>query len=196
MTFLIFFTLRTLRLLTYSTVFVVGLLSACFWVQRGELLRRLLIVSLVAICGGLAFLLLRWLIISVYDWFIKKKKRRIQFFTDRKLAIIEDVKANEKYNVARELIKKYGEKEEEPKQSEEATEEIKGRKNSLSKHQDSHNGNAKGQQRQQYFTPQTVPKLYEIPNVQTNRPMTPHRPAPIRPFVEQSRTPIGNKIIF
>jgi len=38
---------------------------------------------------------------TIFDWLIQRKQRRLRFFTERKVAIIEDVKENEKFKVAK-----------------------------------------------------------------------------------------------
>lgn len=48
---------------------------------------------------------------AFFDYLIRLKHSKIQSLTDRKRQIIEDVKENEKFKVAKEILEKYGSKE-------------------------------------------------------------------------------------
>uniref|UniRef100_A0A914GZH1 Endoplasmic reticulum junction formation protein lunapark n=1 Tax=Globodera rostochiensis TaxID=31243 RepID=A0A914GZH1_GLORO len=195
-----------LRWLNWFSIVVVGALSAFYWLQHGPLRKRLFSVASVCICGGLVFFLLRYLIVSIYDFFIAKKKRSIQFFTERKLNIIENVKETEKYNVAKELIKKYGGGADAELLADGSPNCRKnGQKRAKEEQQfaltSSNNGTPNNgrkmfpvQNNTPTPVPPKIPKLYEMQET-LNRPMTPYR-APVRPFIEQSRTPVDRILDF
>uniref|UniRef100_A0A183BLW7 Endoplasmic reticulum junction formation protein lunapark n=1 Tax=Globodera pallida TaxID=36090 RepID=A0A183BLW7_GLOPA len=176
-----------LRWLNWFTIVVVGALSAFYWLQHGPFRKRLFSAASVCICGGLVFFLLRYLIVSVYDFFIGKKKRSIQFFTERKLNIIENVKETEKYNVAKELIKNKNGQKSGKEERFASTSSNNGTPN---------NGKKIFPVQNNMPTPAVpkIPKLYEMQET-LNRPMTPYR-APVRPFIEQSRTPVDRILDF
>lgn len=74
-------------------------------------------MRVLLICGLFFFLLVLFFLLrrglfAFYDWLIEKKRKKIFFYTERKIAIIEDVKENEKFKVAKDIIEKYGSKEE------------------------------------------------------------------------------------
>ncbi|KAL3073317.1 hypothetical protein niasHT_038674 [Heterodera trifolii] len=100
-----------LRWLNWFTVLVVTVLSSLGWFQHGPVRHRLLSVAMVWLCAGLLLWLVRHMVFSAFGWLVGRKRSRITLFTELKLSIIERVKENEKYNVAMELIKKYGDDE-------------------------------------------------------------------------------------
>lgn len=94
--------------------------------------------------------------------------------TERKVAIIEEVKENEKYKVAKEIIQKYG-----------SEEEVKHFNDSPGTHKETEKETDTPNQEGRVVP--RVPKLYE--NTPGNQFGYRNR-TPIRPFVEQSSTPL------
>ena len=111
------------------------------------------------------------------------------------MAIIEEVKENEKFNVAKDIIEKYG--------SQSEVREWLGPRASLSQPSKAlANGHKKPRMSLEAGTSSTeangtmktattpVPKLYEIQRPSPHSMASSTHRAPIRPFVEESRTPI------
>lgn len=69
----------------------------------------------------------RLLLRALFDYLIKSKRSKIQYLADRKSQIIEDVKENEKFKVAKEIIEKYGNKEDLEFLDSTAKKEVKGK---------------------------------------------------------------------
>jgi DNA modification methylase len=136
---------------------------------------------------------------ALYDWLISRKQKRIRFFTEQKVAIIEDVKENEKFKVAKEIIEKYGTKSEVKELFGPTTSDNKltnGRQNNIctdlkKRRIEPEEGASTSMKEEQ--SSKSVPKLYEIRD--SGHPFYTNR-APIRPFVEASRTPIDRVLDF
>uniref|UniRef100_A0A915DZ10 Endoplasmic reticulum junction formation protein lunapark n=1 Tax=Ditylenchus dipsaci TaxID=166011 RepID=A0A915DZ10_9BILA len=101
-----------LRFLLYAAIFLFSVTSAYFLLLYNDLSKRLLATGGTFSVSILLFFLLRLMLLTVYGYLIGSKKKKIQYYTERKLAIIEDVKENEKFKVAKEIIEKYSTKEE------------------------------------------------------------------------------------
>lgn len=93
---------RSLKWLILLCFFISTAGSTYYWHQSHPNLRRkFLSISTVLSLTSLAFIALRFAMINYYDWLIDRKRKRIKIFTDKKVAIIEEVKENEKYKVAK-----------------------------------------------------------------------------------------------
>ncbi|KAL3071867.1 hypothetical protein niasHT_031058 [Heterodera trifolii] len=236
-----------LRWLNWFTVLVVTVLSSLGWFQHGPVRRRLLSVAMVWLCAGLLLWLVRHMVFSAFGWLVGRKRNRITLFTELKLSIIERVKENEKYNVAMELIKKYGDEETEKNKNGGAgggTSFGHGNKNGSAaiRRRSSKDINDVAAEQQQLIgaaiagtalsTPapgagKVLPKLYEMQDNASGiiagsaalRSRTPaassslalgggtptpyhhhyyhaQQRTPIRPFIEQSRTPVDRVLDF
>lgn len=201
----IFVVFRTLWTLIYASFFLFSVSSAYLWIKYQRDLRlRVASIGAAFLATILLFLLLRFAIISIYDWLIKRKRARIQLYVERKMAIIEDVKENEKFKVAKDIIEKYSTKEELLNSGKQFFGSFNFQSNanfaekSLSSGNLAQNndGGGGGDIDVDGATPATnfsasapsairdrVPKLNEIRDRRYLR-------TPVRPFVEQSQTPI------
>lgn len=124
--------------------------------------------------------------ISIFDSLIVHKQRRIRIFTERKVAIIEDVKENEKFKVAKEIIEKYGSHSEVKEWLGTTLFEQNDSQSCSSKIPNSTAGISEQNVTQSEVT-KPIPKLYEIP---ASGRVVKFNHTPIRPFMEESRTPI------
>ncbi|KAI1725691.1 putative integral membrane zinc-ribbon metal-binding protein domain-containing protein [Ditylenchus destructor] len=192
-----------LRLLLYTIFFIFSVTSAYFWLHYHDLKRRTLTLGMTLVCSIFLFFTLRAALLSIYDYLINSKRKKIEYYTERKLAIIEDVKENEKFKVAKEIIEKYSTSEEveamlkatAPKKAD----ALRADKSAKKGEEESSNSNANASNNTNIPRRSTissmsdlntsptetpkVPKLHEISNTRFRRP-------PIRPFVEQTQNPL------
>jgi hypothetical protein len=147
-------------------------------------------VAATAAASICLYLMVNYLLLGVFDYFIRYKRKRVQFFTERKLSIIEDVKENEKFKVAKEIIEKYGTEEERRQllgggpDSKEAKSQVDS---SAENQMELETADA---QKQGTPNQPRVPKLYE------NSVGRFSYRTPVRPFVEQSHTPIDRVLDY
>lgn len=93
-------------------LFLFTISNAYFWLRFKNLKMYFAITVGIFFAHLILFFLLRYGLFAFYDYLIGKKRKKIFFYTERKIAIIEDVKENEKFKVAKDIIEKYGSKEE------------------------------------------------------------------------------------
>lgn len=94
-----------LRTLIYAMLALFCAGASYVWLNYKS--HRIVCVVLIAVIITILFFVLRLALITFYDYLIDRKRKKIRFYTDRKKSIIEDVKENEKFKVAKEIIEKY-----------------------------------------------------------------------------------------
>uniref|UniRef100_A0A914DG39 Endoplasmic reticulum junction formation protein lunapark n=1 Tax=Acrobeloides nanus TaxID=290746 RepID=A0A914DG39_9BILA len=164
------------------------------------------------------FLFLRIVLRAFFDYLIRLKHSKIQSLTDRKRQIIEDVKENEKFKVAKEILEKYGSKEDLEflnKTSKSASkEEVKEKavkeetgvddESSKSKPESKNQGvvppnvnnpNQPGQPPRNNVVPVMTPLRNQMPQMGPGSMQTPMR-GPVRPFVSPNRTPLDKLVDY
>jgi len=182
---------RYLQLLLYVTLFLLTVSSAYLWLRYRDLKSRALLFPSIVLISFSVFLLLRLVIVSIFNYLINRNKKSIHYYTERKIAIIEDVKENEKFKVAKEIIEKYapkeellGVKEKEPRERSKSAEQATPPSNGQTLPQTKGSPKpATPPQRQSGTTPTSnvarMPRLNEIGEGRFRR-------EPIRPFIEKS----------
>nr|CAD2198420.1 unnamed protein product [Meloidogyne enterolobii]CAD2198771.1 unnamed protein product [Meloidogyne enterolobii] len=174
-----------------------------FWLHYPSLKWKLFSCSSSIFLCALSFLILRFSSNTIFDWLIQRKQRRLRFFTERKVAIIEDVKENEKFKVAKAIIEKYGSQNEVSQWLGSATSSSPSQTTTKPMTENKNSNYQQGTNQKQNNnnnTPQPLPKLYEIRDprqtVLRNVGTSPNRRVPIRPFVEESRGSLDRILDF
>lgn len=180
--------------LLFGAFILLGGSCGYFWLHYPSLKWKIFSCSLSIFLCTLSFLILRFTSNNIFDWLIQRRQRRLRFFTERKIAIIEDVKENEKFKVAKAIIEKYGSQNEVSLWLGSATSssppQTTTKPMTENKHNNSNHHQGANQKQNNNNTPQTVPKLYEIRDPRqtvVRNVATTCRRVPIRPFVEESR---------
>ncbi|CAD5214818.1 unnamed protein product [Bursaphelenchus okinawaensis] len=170
-------------------------------------------IALAWFTGILLFMTVRFLSGRCFDFLLGRSEKNIVNLNNRRTQILEDVKENEKFNVAKEIIEKYGSEQDlaEIGVVKEPSPGLNGlRQNSKTKQNLKRPAPPKPEPKEETEefarpkTPEQLPQAgsstdlaLRTPSMPMNRTLglrTPIMRQPIRPFVQVSRTPI-DKII-
>ncbi|KAH7732243.1 CRE-LNP-1 protein [Aphelenchoides avenae] len=201
-----------------TTVFYIALVmffvftstTAWAWTTRHAKQVRVGICLGALLFSTALFVVLKNVALALLNWRVNTKQSRLEFLQERRRAIIENVKETEKFKVAKEIIAKYGAEEDlidiGMKSSKEdissgrktpvpaENEEKATRTDSVSSVAPPPDPNASA-------PPQEKNLLVIKPPMNARMPtdpglLTPVNRGPVRPFVEQSRTPVDRIIDY